>query len=48
MNIKKVLCIETGMIFNSYFEAAEWCGLKTGSSIGDYLRGKQKALENIQ
>ena len=40
---KKVLCIETGMIFNSYSEAAEWCGLKTGSSIGDYLRGKQKS-----
>lgn len=39
----KIQCIETGSIFNSYTEAAEWCGLKASSSIGDYLKGKQKS-----
>ena len=40
---KKVQCIETGEIFNSRKEAAEWCGLKSGTSISNYLTGKKKS-----
>lgn len=40
---KKVRCIETGEIFNSCKEAAAWCGLKSGTGIGDYLAGRKKS-----
>lgn len=40
---KKVQCIETGEIFNSRKEAAEWCGLKSASGISSYLSGKKKS-----
>ena len=36
---KLVQCIETGQIFPSVREAANWCGLKSSSSIKDYCRG---------
>lgn len=40
---KKVQCIETGQIFNSRAEAAQWCGLAKGSSISANLSGKKKS-----
>lgn len=42
-NSVKVQCIETGQIFNSRKEAAEWCGLKSASGISEYLAGKKKS-----
>ena len=42
-NSVKVQCIETGQIFNSRKEAAEWCGLKSASSISEYLAGRKKS-----
>lgn len=40
---KKVICLETGQIFNSMQEAAKWCGLKGASSIGECCSGKVKS-----
>lgn len=40
---KKVQCIETGQIFTSRAEAAQWCGLASGSSISANLSGKKKS-----
>jgi group I intron endonuclease len=40
---KKVQCVETGQIFNSFQEAADWAGIKNGSDISAYLSGKQKS-----
>ena len=40
---KKVYCIQTGQIFNSYKEAALWAGLKSGTSISNYLAGNKKS-----
>lgn len=40
---KKIQCIETGEIFPSRKEAAEWAGLKTISGISDYLAGRKKS-----
>ena len=42
---KLVRCIETGQIFHSTREAANWCGLKSCSPIKDYLarRGYKSA-----
>lgn len=37
---KLVRCIETGQIFPSIRAAADWCNLKSHSSIQDYLTGK--------
>ena len=37
---KLVRCIETGQIFHSTREAADWCGLKSCSPIKDYLAGR--------
>lgn len=37
---KLVRCIETGQIFSSTREAANWCGLKSCSPIKDYLAGR--------
>ena len=37
---KLVRCIETGQIFPSTREAANWCGLKSCSPIKDYLAGR--------
>ena len=38
-----VMCIETQQIFSSRKEAAEWCGLKSSSSISEYLAGRKKS-----
>ena len=38
---KKVICLNTGMIFNSIAEAEQWCGLKSLSNIGQVCRGKR-------
>ena len=37
---KKVLCINTGEIFNCMMDAARWCNLKNASSIGRCCIGK--------
>lgn len=42
-NGQPVQCIETGDIFICYQDAANWCGLKNGSSIAGYFLGKQKS-----
>ena len=42
-NGKRVQCIETGNIFHSFQEAAQWAGLTSGTGISDYFRGKQKS-----
>ncbi len=39
---KKVICLETGKIFDSQTLAAEWCGLKTSSHISGCCKGKRK------
>ena len=39
---KKVLCINTGEIFNTMMDAARWCGLKTACSIGQVCNGKRE------
>ena len=41
---KKVLCINTGEIFETMMDAARWCGLTNSSSIGQVCNntGKQK------
>ena len=40
---RKCLCIETGIIYNSYADAAEACGYsrKNGSKIGMVIRGER-------
>lgn len=40
---KKVQCIETGQIFNSYKEAGLWAGLKSGNCISAFLAGRKKS-----
>lgn len=40
---KKVKCIETGEVFSSRKAAAEWCGLKSGSSIVANINGRKKS-----
>ena len=37
---KKILCINTGKIFNCMMDAARWCGLKNASSISRCCLGK--------
>lgn len=39
---KKVLCEQTGEIFECMMDAARWCGLKTSCSIGQCCMGKVK------
>lgn len=41
---KKIICLNTGEIFNCMMDAARWCGLKNSSSIGQVCNktGKQK------
>lgn len=41
---KKIMCLNTGEIFNCMMDAARWCGLKNASSIGQVCNktGKQK------
>lgn len=39
---KAVICINTGEIFDCIMDAARWCGLANGSSIGQACRGNQK------
>lgn len=31
---KKVICLNTGEIFNTMMDAARWCGLTNATSIG--------------
>ena len=38
---KKVLCIETGMIFDTVTEAAEWAGLNDHRNLSSYLTKKR-------
>ena len=38
---KLIQCIETGQIFSSAKEAANWCGLKSSSPIKDYCHGNK-------
>jgi len=40
---KKVICIETGEIFNCMMDAARQCGLKTSAGIGQCCIGKAKS-----
>ena len=40
---KKVICLETGEIFNCMMDAARWCGLKLACSIGRCCVGKAKS-----
>ena len=40
---KKVLCINTGEIFNSIEDAEKWCGLKPLSNIGRVCKGERKS-----
>lgn len=40
---KSIKCVETGQIFDSIKEAAEWCGLKSSSGISDCLSGRKKS-----
>lgn len=41
---KKVICLNSGEVFNTMMDAARWCGLKTSASIGQVCNhtGKQK------
>lgn len=41
---KKVICLNTGEIFDCMMDAARWCGLSNSSSIGQVCNktGKQK------
>ena len=39
---KKVLCVETGDIFETLNDAAKWCGLKTHTNISNVCRGLRK------
>lgn len=38
---KRVLCLNTGEIFNCMMDAARWCGLSNSSSIGKCCMGHQ-------
>lgn len=40
---KPVLCVNTGIIFESMKLAAKWCGLKNSPMIGEVCRGKRKS-----
>ena len=37
--VKKVKCLETGVVFNSIVEACNWCNLKNSSSIINQIQG---------
>ena len=39
---KKILCVETGVVFNSVKEALAFIGRKVGSSISNVCNGKRK------
>lgn len=39
----EVVCINTGQVFKSVKEAAQWCGLKTPSAISAVCLGKRKS-----
>lgn len=38
--MKKIKCLETGEIFEGIKNAAAWCGLKSPSSINNYIKGR--------
>jgi len=40
---KKVICLNTGQIFNSIEEAAKWCNLKGWGHISDVCKNKRKS-----
>ena len=39
---RKVICINTGEIFNSLSKATKWCNIKNSCNIGECCRGKHK------
>ena len=39
---KKILCLNTGKIFLSIKDAANWCNLKSSSNISEVAKGKRK------
>ena len=43
VSAKKVICLETGQIFDVIQDAAKWCGLKGGALIGQNCMGKRKS-----
>lgn len=42
MKLKRVICLNTGQVFNSIEEAMEWCGLKSGSGIRECCLKNEK------
>lgn len=40
---QKIVCVETKQVFDTVKEAGIWCGLKNGTSISQYLKGKTKS-----
>lgn len=40
---KEVICLETLIVYDSLSDAARWCGLKSGSKIGDCCSSKRKS-----
>lgn len=40
---KEVVCLETSVVYNSLSDASRWCGLKSGSKIGDCCSSKRKS-----
>ena len=39
---KKIVCVNTGKVFNSLSEAAKWCGLKSSAAICNQCKGKTR------
>ena len=39
---KKVVCLNTGEVFNTMMDAARWCGLSNSSSIGQVCNHTNK------
>lgn len=42
-NSKKVICTNTGQVFDTILDAAKWCGLKRAGDIGQCCKGKNKS-----
>ena len=43
---RSVICVETGELFETIKFAAEWCGLKSASMIGQVCLGRRKVAGN--
>lgn len=41
-HLKKIRCIDTGEVFNSLKEGAEWAGLKKSTTITAQIKGQRK------